>query len=48
MAEVNQRGRWVEHCVEHYSREDSVIKEALDTTEGLRILEELHSDSTKE
>lgn len=48
MAEVNQRGRWVEYCLELYSKEDSIIKEAFDIIEGLRVLEELYSESTKE
>ena len=30
-----QMGRWVEHCLDLYSRENSVIQEVLDKTEDL-------------
>ena len=41
-------GRWVEHYLELYSRENSVTQEALDAIEELPVLEELDSEPTME
>ena len=42
---INDKGkqmeRWVEHYLEHYSRENSVIDPALDAIEPLPIMEDL-------
>ena len=43
-----QMGRWVEHYLELYARENSVTQEALDTIEELPVLEELDSEPTME
>ena len=43
-----QMGRWVEHYLELYSRENSVTQEALDAIEDMPILEELDSEPTVE
>ena len=43
-----QMGRWVEHYLEIYSRENSVTQEALDAIEELPVLEELDCEPTKE
>ena len=43
-----QMGRWVEHYLELYARENSVTQEALDAIEELPVLEELDSEPTME
>ena len=43
-----QMGRWVEHYLELYARENSITQEALDTIEELPVLEELDSEPTME
>jgi len=43
-----QMGRWVEHYLELYARENSVTQDALDAIEELPILEELDSEPTME
>ena len=43
-----QMGRWVEHYLELYSRENSVTQEALDAIEDMPVLEELDSEPTVE
>lgn len=40
--------QWVEHYLDHYFRENSIIKEALDDIEDLPILEELNFEPTEE
>ena len=43
-----QMGRWVEHYLELYARENSVTQEKLDAIEELPVLEELDSEPTME
>ena len=45
---TKQVSRWVEHCLDIYSRENSVTQEALDSIEDLHVLEELDSEPTLE
>ena len=43
-----QMGRWVEHYLDIYSRENTISQEALDSIEDLPVLEELDAEPTLE